>query len=172
MNIQEPEVILVNEKDEAIGKAGKLEAHKNALLHRAFSIFIFNDDGELMLQQRAAHKYHSPLLWTNTCCSHPNPYENLEKTSMERLKEEMGFTCELNFLFKFLYKVDFENGLTEHEYDYVLIGKFNGVPKLNPNEAIDWKWAKPEIIKQNIEKNPEEFTYWFKMIFEKVCQMY
>ena len=131
----EEQVILVDENDTQIGLMPKMEAHEKALLHRAFSVFSFNDSGELLLQQRAADKYHSPLQWTNTCCSHQREGESNIEAGKRRLQEEMGFSCELSEVFSFIYKAPFDNGLTEHELDHVMIGKFNGVPEVNPEEV-------------------------------------
>lgn len=148
----------------------KMEAHEKAVLHRAFSVFVMNDKGETMLQKRAAHKYHSPLLWTNTCCSHQRVGESNTEAGKRRLMEEMGFATELKELFSFIYKAPFDNGLTEHEYDHVMIGNYKGEPKLNPDEVADWKWMKPEDVKKDISLNPDQYTAWFKIIFEKFYQ--
>ncbi len=161
------QVILVNEQDEQIGVMEKIEAHEKALLHRAFSVFIFNDAGELMLQQRAANKYHSPLLWTNTCCSHQKVGESNIEAGKRRLQEEMGFTTDLKDVCSFIYKAPFDNGLTEHEFDHVLTGIYNQQPNLNPDEAEAYKWVKLEDVKNDIEKNPDIYTAWFVIIFEK-----
>lgn len=161
------QVILVNEKDEQIGVMEKIEAHEKALLHRAFSVFVFNDAGELMLQQRAKDKYHSPLLWTNTCCSHQKVGETNVQAGKRRLQEEMGFSTELKDVCSFIYKAPFDNGLTEHEYDYILTGTYNDEPNLNPDEAEAYKWMKLEDVKVDMEKNPEIYTAWFLIIFEK-----
>jgi isopentenyl-diphosphate delta-isomerase len=165
--MEEENVILVNEADEPIGLMPKMEAHEKALLHRAFSVFVMNDKGETMLQQRAKDKYHSPLLWTNTCCSHQREGESNIEAGKRRLMEEMGFSTELTELFSFIYKAPFDNGLTEHEYDHVMIGTFNETPEINPDEVADWKWMHPEDIKTDICKNPDEYTAWFKIIFER-----
>lgn len=161
------QVILVNEQDQPIGTMEKIEAHEKALLHRAFSVFIFNDEGALMLQQRAADKYHSPLLWTNTCCSHQKVGETNIEAGKRRLQEEMGFTAELKDVCSFIYKAPFDNGLTEHEYDHVLTGIYNDEPNLNPEEANAYKWMPLEEVKKDIDKNPEIYTAWFLIIFEK-----
>lgn len=161
------QVILVNEQDEQIGLMEKIEAHEKALLHRAFSVFIFNDAGELMLQQRAAGKYHSPLLWTNTCCSHQKVGETNVQAGKRRLQEEMGFTTDLKDVCSFIYKAPFDNGLTEHEFDHVLVGTYNDEPKLNPEEAEAYKWVSLEKVQADIEKQPEVYTAWFVIIFEK-----
>ena len=163
----EEKVILVNEKDEPIGLMNKLEAHQKAVLHRAFSVFILNDKKEVMLQQRAHQKYHSPLLWTNTCCSHQREGETNIQAGTRRLFEEMGFTSELKELFHFIYKAPFDNGLTEHELDHVMIGSYNDAPKINPDEVESWKWMSIEAIKNDIQAKPENYTVWFKIIFDE-----
>jgi len=160
-------VILVNEKDEPIGLMPKMEAHEKALLHRAFSVFVMNAKGETMLQQRAKHKYHSPLLWTNTCCSHQREGESNIDAGKRRLMEEMGFTTDLKELFNFVYKAPFDNGLTEHEFDHVMVGYFEEEPNINPDEVADWKWMQPKDVKKDIAENPNEYTEWFKIIFER-----
>jgi len=163
----EERVILVNENDEQIGTMPKLEAHEKGVLHRAFSVFIFNEKNELMLQQRAASKYHSPLLWTNTCCSHQREGESNIKAGKRRLSEEMGFVTELKDVVSFIYKAPFDNGLTEHEYDHVLVGYYNGKPLLNKDEVESYKWMTIEAAKADINKHPEIYTEWFKIIFDK-----
>ncbi|HEX9979455.1 MAG TPA: isopentenyl-diphosphate Delta-isomerase [Flavobacterium sp.] len=163
----EENVILVNELDEPIGIMPKLEAHEKAALHRAFSIFVLNDKNEIMLQQRAEHKYHSPLLWTNTCCSHQRAGESNIEAGSRRLFEEMGFKTELKELFHFIYKAPFENGLTEHELDHVMIGHFNGEPNINPDEAESWKWMDIEDVRTDIAEHPHRYTVWFKIIFDE-----
>jgi len=167
LHLKEEQVILVDKNDQPIGTMPKMEAHEKALLHRAFSVFVMNGKGETMLQQRAAHKYHSPLLWTNTCCSHQRVGESNIEAGKRRLQEEMGFVTELEELFSFTYKAAFDNGLTEHEFDHVMIGSFEGTPNINPDEVADWQWVKPEDVKIDIENNPEKYTAWFKIIFEK-----
>ena len=163
----EEKVILVNQKDEPIGLMPKMEAHEKAILHRAFSVFIMNTKGETMLQQRASDKYHSPLLWTNTCCSHQRDGESNTQAGKRRLMEEMGFKVELKELFSFIYKAPFDNGLTEHELDHVMIGQYDDKPIINKEEVENWKWMKPSAIKQDISKRPEAYTAWFKIIFDK-----
>lgn len=160
-------MILVNEADEPIGLMPKMEAHEKALLHRAFSVFVMNDKGETMLQQRAKDKYHSPLLWTNTCCSHQRDGESNIEAGKRRLMEEMGFQTELKELFSFVYKAPFDNGLTEHEFDHVMMGSYNDSPNINPEEVADWKWMRPSDIKKDIAVQPEQYTVWFKIIFER-----
>ena len=163
----EEKVILVDTNDEPIGLMEKMAAHEQALLHRAFSVFVLNDKNEVMLQQRASQKYHSPLLWTNTCCSHQRAGESNTQAGKRRLEEEMGFKTELKELFHFIYKAPFDNGLTEHELDHVMIGYSNQEPKINPEEVESWKWMKIEDIKNDMEIHPEIYTVWFKIIFDK-----
>ena len=163
----EEQVILVNEKDEPIGLMGKMEAHEKGLLHRAFSVFVFNSKQEVLLQQRAACKYHSPNLWTNTCCSHPRAGETNQQAGERRPQEEMGLQVPLQEVFSFIYKAPFDNGLTEHEYDHVLIGYSDAQPQINPEEVASWKWLSLEAIKEDILQAPERYTAWFKIIFEE-----
>ena len=163
----EEHVILVDEHDNQLGLMPKMEAHEKAVLHRAFSVFIFNNDGDLMLQQRAAHKYHSPLLWTNTCCSHQRDGESNIAAGKRRLVEEMGFSTELKEVFSFIYKAPFDNGLTEHELDHVMVGYFDGFPEVNPEEVASFKWMSLEAIKEDIELHPNLYTAWFKIIFKE-----
>lgn len=163
----EEKVILVDIYDNPIGLMDKLEAHEKALLHRAFSVFILNDKNQVMLQRRAASKYHSPLLWTNTCCSHQREGESNLEAGKRRLREEMGFEVELKELFSFIYKAPFDNGLTEHELDHVLIGYFNGEPKINTEEVDSWKWESIDVIKSEMVSHPDQFTAWFKIIFDE-----
>lgn len=165
--MNEEHVILVNENDEKIGLMPKLEAHEKALLHRAFSVFIFNDKNELMLQQRAMHKYHSPGLWTNTCCSHQRDGEANVEAGKRRLQEEMGFVTDLKETTSFIYKAPFDNGLTEHELDHILVGYYNDNPEINPDEVANWKWMSLETVKIDIVASPSQYTAWFKIIFEK-----
>ena len=163
----EEQVILVNEQDEPIGLMNKMEAHEKAVLHRAFSVFVLNDKNEVMLQQRAHHKYHSPLLWTNTCCSHQRAGETNIEAGKRRLFEEMGFETELKELFHFIYKAPFDNGLTEHELDHVMIGHYNDAPIINLDEVESWKWMPIEAIKDDMLANPNSYTVWFKIIFDE-----
>ena len=165
--MREEQVILVNEQDQEIGLMSKMEAHEKAVLHRAFSVFIFNSKNQLMLQQRASHKYHSPNLWTNTCCSHQRHGESNIEAGKRRLFEEMGFVTELEEKTSFIYKAPFENGLTEHELDHIMVGYFDDAPNLNQEEVKDWKWMSLEAIKNDITINPCSYTAWFKIIFDK-----
>jgi len=165
--MEEEKVILVNTNDEQIGLMPKMEAHEKAVLHRAFSVFVFNEKKELMLQQRALHKYHSPGLWANTCCSHQRPGESNIAAGMRRLQEEMGFVTPLEDVVSFIYKAPFDNGLTEHEYDHVLVGHYNDVPKINTAEVVAWKWMPMEAVKLDISASPEQYAAWFKIIFDQ-----
>ncbi len=165
--MKEEQVILVNESDEQLGLMPKMEAHEKARLHRAFSVFVFNEKGELMLQQRAADKYHSPNLWTNTCCSHQRDGETNIEAGKRRLQEEMGFVCDLKEVFWFVYKAPFDNGLTEHELDHVMVGYFNENPVINKEEVESYKWMTLDAVKNDIENRPEIYTAWFKIIFKE-----
>ncbi len=165
--MKEELVILVDQEDNKIGLMPKMEAHEKALLHRAFSVFIFNKKKELMLQQRALHKYHSPGLWTNTCCSHQRDGETNLEAGRRRLQEEMGFEVALKETTSFIYKAPFDNGLTEHELDHILVGYYEGVPVINKEEVASWKWMPLEDVKSDIKTNPEQYTEWFKIIFDK-----
>ena len=160
-------VILVDKNDNQLGLMEKIEAHEKAVLHRAFSIFILNDNNELLLQRRALSKYHSPGLWTNTCCSHPREGESVINAGIRRLREEMGFETEINNLFSFIYKAEFDNGLTEHELDHVLLGRYNKAPLINKLEVSDWKWTNMEFLKKDVVINPDLYTVWFKIIFQQ-----
>ena len=161
--MQTEQVILVNEQDVETGTIEKMEAHRKALLHRAFSVFIFNAKGEMLLQQRAMGKYHSPGLWTNTCCSHPRPGEEIEEAATRRLKEEMGIDSSLIKKFDFIYRTEFENGLTEYEFDHVYTGTYDG--SLNPDkqEVNDYCFRSIEEIKSDLNQRPEKYTAWFKI---------
>jgi len=160
-------LILVDEKDNQIGTMGKMEVHRKGLLHRAFSVFIINEKNELLLQQRAFSKYHSPGLWTNTCCSHQNEGETSIQAAKRRLNQEMGINTSLEFLFSFIYRAEFENGLIEHEFDHVIIGRSNQEPKIDKNEAESWKWVSVDLILKDIEINQDKYTVWFKIIFQR-----
>jgi isopentenyl-diphosphate Delta-isomerase len=160
-------VILVDEQDHEIGTMEKMEAHRKGLLHRAFSIVIFNSKGEMLLQQRAAEKYHSGGLWTNACCSHPRPGETLEDAGKRKLLQEMGFSCNLNYSHKFIYKVELDNQLTEYEWDYVLVGNYDGTPVVNPLEAQAWKYQSLASIRKHANENPEDYTCWFRLMLNQ-----
>lgn len=165
-------VILVDDFDCAIGSADKMKAHEEGLLHRAFSAFIVNNREELLLQKRAGSKYHSPGLWTNTCCSHPAPGEALQLAAEKRLVEEMGISCSLTWLFKFRYKASFENKLTEHEIDHVFLGRSNANPLPNPDEVADWRWVKLKALKKDLKKHPHQYTYWLCHIYDSFYDHY
>ncbi|HTB52872.1 MAG TPA: isopentenyl-diphosphate Delta-isomerase [Ferruginibacter sp.] len=162
------QVILVNEMDEEIGAMEKIEAHEKALLHRAFSIFIFNKKGEMLLQKRAAKKYHSAGLWTNACCSHPQPNENILAAAKKRLQEEMGFETDLTKAFSFIYNAPFDNGLTEYEYDHVFIGSYDDDIQPNPDEVSDYCYKTMADLKESIRENARSYTEWFKIAFPKL----
>ena len=166
----EEKVILVNKDDEQLGLMAKMEAHEKGILHRAFSVFVFNKEGELLLQQRALDKYHSPGLWTNTCCSHQRDGESNIEAGKRRLHEEMGFDCELKELFSFLYKASFDNGLTEHELDHVMMGHYDEDPVVNLEEAAAFKWMSLDHVKKDMQIHPELYTEWFKIIFNEYDQ--
>jgi len=163
----EEKVILVSETDDQLGLMGKMEAHKKGALHRAFSVFVFNKKGELMLQQRALDKYHSPGLWTNTCCSHQRDGESSLIAGKRRLEEEMGFHCDLEEVFWFIYSAAFDNGLTEHELDHVMVGYYDHDPVINLQEAASFKWMSLDKVKQDIAEHPGNYTEWFKIIFKE-----
>jgi isopentenyl-diphosphate delta-isomerase len=162
------DVILVDENDEQIGTMEKMEVHQKALLHRAFSVFIFNDKGEILLQKRANKKYHSGGLWTNACCSHPGPGEETLAAAEHRLQEEMGFNAALKKAFDFIYKTPFDNGLTEYEFDHVFIGTYNGDIAPNADEVSDYCYKSVEEIKNSIGSHPQKYTEWFKIAFPKM----
>jgi len=164
------EVILVDEYDKEIGRMEKLRAHQEGVLHRAFSIFIFNREGKLLLQRRALNKYHSGGLWTNTCCSHPAPGEDLLSAAKHRLLNEMGFETDLRFLFSFTYKAAFPNGLIEHELDHVFVGEYNGDFQLNPEEAMDYKWLSYHEVNKSVKDSAQDYTAWFLKIYDPVLK--
>jgi isopentenyl-diphosphate delta-isomerase len=166
MSIDTTEIILVNELDEETGSGEKLWVHQQALLHRAFSVLIFNDSNELLIHQRVFNKYHSGGLWTNTCCGHPNVNEEIRAAAERRLGEEMGFSCKLDFLYKFHYKTTFENQLTENEIDHVFTGIYNGSFEVNPAEVMDYKWVRVADVLQDAAINPQQYTFWFKEILK------
>lgn len=162
------QVVLVDKKNRKIGIEEKIKAHKEGKLHRAFSIFIFNSKGELLIQQRAKTKYHSGGLWSNTVCSHPKPNETYSQAVHRRLKEEMGFDCKLKKLFCFIYNAGFENGLIENEYDCVFIGKYNGMPKPNVQEIMNSKWVPINELKRDTDKNPKKYSVWLKVALKRI----
>ncbi len=160
-------VVLVTENDEELGLMEKQQAHIAGLLHRAFSVFIFNSKGELLLQQRASDKYHSPALWTNTCCSHPRENETYLEAAHRRLQEEMGFDCELEPKFHFIYKAKLDENLFEHELDHVFTGQFDGKIQINPEEVSAYKWISMDELIADMDSNPGQYTVWFKIIFKE-----
>ncbi len=164
------QVILVDQDDNEIGVEEKMQAHKDGKLHRAFSIFIFNSKGEMLLQQRARKKYHSGGLWTNTCCSHPRKGESVESAAHRRLQEEMGFDCDLNHAFQFLYKATLDHNLTENELDHVFIGFYDGEIHTDGNEVESFKWLNLDELKTDLKQNPENYTVWFKKAVAKVLK--
>lgn len=164
----EQQVLLVSERDEPLGTMEKMEAHRRGVLHRAFSVFVFDKRGRMLLQQRALQKYHGGGLWTNTCCSHPFPDEEVATAAVRRLQEEMGFTTGLKDVFAFVYRADVENGLVEHEYDHVFAGEYEGAIHPNADEVADWKYLEMKEIKSWLHNHPEAFTAWFRIAFPRV----
>lgn len=165
-------IILVDQNDIPLGHIEKLEAHEKGLLHRAFSVFIFNSKGELLLQQRADSKYHSAGLWTNTCCSHPNYKEDIIDSIHRRMKEEMGMVSEVDFKFKFSYKALLDNNLTEHEIDHVYFGFSNDSPVINPEEVKSWKYINMKELQNELNNHPENYTSWLKICFPDVLKYF
>lgn len=165
------QVILVDEQDRETGQMEKLEAHQKALLHRAISVFVFNSKGEMLLQQRALHKYHSAGLWSNTCCSHPRPGEANEAAATRRLREEMGLQGSLKHRFAFIYQVELEKGLSEHEYDHVFVGYSDTEPRINPEEVMAYRWIGLEELREELNQHPEQFTFWFRLLCERLDQI-
>ncbi len=158
------QIILVDEQDNAIGTMEKMEAHRKGVLHRAFSVLLFNSNGEALLQKRSMSKYHSGGLWTNTCCSHPSPTEKIEDATRKRLKHEMGIDIQPEFAFKFIYKANLDNNLIEHEFDHVYTATFNGTPAINEREVEAWKFMSLPSLHQDIDAFPEKYTSWFKIM--------
>ena len=163
-------VVLVNENDNQIGIMEKMAAHIVPRLHRAFSVFIFNSKGELLLQQRALTKYHSPGLWTNTCCSHPRNGESVDKAAERRLLEEMGLQCPMHEVFTFIYKAPVGLGLVEHEYDHVFFGQCDNTPVINTEEVASWKYMSLDAIASDMKAHPEQYTEWFKISFDEIVR--
>jgi len=162
------EVILVNDQDEPLGTMEKVEAHRQGALHRAFSVVLYNPEGQMLIQRRAACKYHSPGLWSNACCSHPRPGESLEDAVQRRLKEELGITCPVEHAYSFIYKIAFDNGLTEHELDHVFVGTVSENLAVNPREVSEFTFTSPDELLARMEKSPAMFTFWFQMIMKKL----
>jgi isopentenyl-diphosphate Delta-isomerase len=161
-------VILVNENDEVTGSMEKLEAHKKGMLHRAFSIFVFNRRGEMLLQQRANNKYHSGGLWTNACCSHPQPGEEMGEAAQKRLKEEMGFEVPVIKIFDFVYKTEFDNGLTEYEFDHVFVGEYEGTVNYDKEEVMNACYKSMREVADSLKSHPEQYTAWFHLAFPRI----
>ena len=164
-------VVLVNQQDEAIGAEDKIKAHLLGALHRAFSIFVINSAGQLLMQRRAMTKYHSPGLWSNTCCGHPRPGETIAVASQRRLREEMGFETNLNEVFSFVYRANLEDGLIENEYDHVLVGFFDGVPNPDPAEISEWRWLDTARLSLDVKRHPENYTCWFRICFGRFLRL-
>ena len=163
----EEKVILVDEQDQEIGEAGKMQAHQEARLHRSFTIFIFNSKGEILLQQRAKTKYHSGGLWSNACCGHPRPGEGTKEAAQRRLREEMGFGCDLEEVLQFTYKVKLDKGLWEHEFDHTFRGVYDGEVNPNPEEVDDFKWVDRETLLRDVKEHPQRYAEWFKIVLPK-----
>src|SRR5690606_7296807 len=157
-------VILVDEQDNAIGVMDKMEAHQKGILHRAFSIIIFNSKGEMLIQKRAFSKYHSGGLWTNACCSHPLPEETMKEATRRRLNYEMGIDLEPDFAYKFIYNIPLDKNLIEHEFDHVFTATYDGTPVVNSEEVEDWKFMNVSSLKEDVQANPNQYTHWFKLI--------
>ena len=160
------QLIYVDEQDRELGSGGKMLAHQEGLLHRAFSVFVFDAAGRLLLQKRAASKYHSGGLWSNTACGHPRPGEETGAAARRRLREEMGLDCELSEAFAFRYRAEFDNGLVEHEYDHVFFGRHEGDPAPDPSEVEDWRWASPDELSRDLQANPQHYTYWLRLALD------
>lgn len=163
-------VVLINERDTTVGEMDKMEAHQKGILHRAFSIFLFNSNNEMLIQQRASEKYHGADLWTNACCSHPQLNEDVMESAQKRLVFEMGIRCEIKNAFSFLYKASVENDLIEHEFDHVFIGYTDTDPIPNPQEVQSFKWLDMTVLSKDIHENPEKYTYWFKMASPRIAE--
>ena len=166
----EEKLVLVDENDQKIGEAEKLEAHQTGKLHRSFSIFVCNSRGEMLLQRRAAGKYHSGGLWTNACCGHPRPGEQTQQAARRRLREEMGFECELKEIFQFIYKVKLDRDLCEYEFDHVFFGIYEGEVTPAPEEVSEFKWVSPPALTEDVKKHPEHYTEWFKIALERALK--
>jgi len=168
--MQQENVVLVDTNNNKLGLMPKMEAHIKGILHRAFSVIIFNNNGDIMLQKRARTKYHTPGLWSNTCCSHQRDNEDNITAGKRRLYEEMGFTTQLQNFDSFIYKASFSNGLIEHEFDHILTGIYNGIPNLNKKEVDQWKWVSIDYLYHDINNNPDNYTAWFKIIINKYSE--
>lgn len=159
-------VTLVDENDLPVGKAEKMTAHRDALLHRACSVVLFNEKGEMLLQKRSAEKYHSGGLWSNTCCTHPHPGETPHEAAVRRLREEMGIDADLRSAFEFVYRAELDHGLVEHEYDHVFVGVSTALPRPNADEVSDWRWASMEEVARELEEHAGAFSQWFPLVFD------
>jgi isopentenyl-diphosphate Delta-isomerase len=166
MQDEQERVILVDHDDGELGTASKLPVHREGALHRAFSVFVFNDQGEVLLQRRADGKYHTAGLWSNTCCGHPRPGEETADAAARRLEEEMGFRCDLARLFHFIYRVELHPGLWEHELDHVFVGRYEDPPRPDPREVSDWRWVDLEALRREVAEQPERFTPWLRIVLE------
>ncbi len=166
----EERVILVDESDNELGTEEKMKAHVENVMHRAISVFVFNSKGEMMLQRRAKTKYHSPGLWSNTCCSHPRPGEKNADAAHRRLMEEMGFDCELEEIFSFTYNIRLGEKLYEHEFDHVFYGTYDGEPNLNPDETDAYRFVRMKELEEDVKRNPGSYTYWFRVALERVLE--
>lgn len=162
------QVVLVDGDDNPIGSIGKIDAHRIGALHRAISVFVFDSSDRLLLQRRALSKYHSGGLWSNTCCSHPRPYEDRRDAAQRRLREEMGIECALEERFDFVYRIELDNGLIEHEYDRVFFGRFDGEPSPDPCEAMDWTWSELTRLREDVRRLPHRYSYWLAVCLERV----
>ncbi|MEX2399872.1 MAG: isopentenyl-diphosphate Delta-isomerase [Rhodothermales bacterium] len=161
-------VTLVDEQDREVGTAEKMKAHREALLHRACSVLLINADGEMLLQQRNPAKYHSGGLWSNTCCTHPRPGEPTVDAAARRLREEMGFDADLHHALSFIYRAEFDDGLVEHEYDHVFVGRSDEAPRPNADEVVDWRWASAEEVARDLDRDPSRYSPWFPLLFERL----
>ena len=170
MGTMEELVTLIDENDNEIGVEGKMAAHRSGKLHRAISVFVFDSASRLLLQKRASGKYHSGGLWSNTCCSHPRPGEQRLAAAQRRLQEEMGFDCELTEVFSFVYRAILPNALIEHEYDYVFFGRHDGLPQPDPEEVEGWKWVELMQLKDDLQTNPHEYTFWLAASIDRVIR--
>lgn len=164
------QVILVDTADRPVGQMEKMQAHREGRLHRAFSVFLFNDHDQVLLQRRALEKYHSGGLWSNTCCSHPRPGEDTQVAAERRLFEEMGITCRVFPAFSFIYEVALDQGLTEHEYDHVFTGQFSGTPEVNPEEVVDWAYRDVAEVEADLLQNPARYSEWFRIAFPELVK--
>jgi len=170
---QAPEMlILVDENDREVGVEEKLAVHRRGVLHRAFSIYLFNSKGELLLTRRAAGKYHSGGLWTNTCCSHPRPGETTESAARRRLREEAGIDCALRHGFHFVYRAELDGGMIEHELDHVFVGCYDGVPTLDPTESDAYRWIDPHALLDDVKLNPVRYSTWMILSLAKTIELY